>query len=73
MPVPKEHPSGQRPNDEGDATTAIPTPPLDEKDPDVATKEPNARGNDTDGGDRPRQRRGGGLSAQDLLRREGRI
>jgi len=76
MPVPKKHPSGradQRPDDEDDATTAIPTGPRDEKDTDVATQKLNARGNDTEGGDRPRQRRGGGLSAADLLRREGRI
>jgi trehalose monomycolate/heme transporter len=76
MPVPKEHPSGRRPKDEGlegEATTAIPTPPRDEKDPDVATQKPNPRGQATDGRDRPRQRRGGGLTAQDLLRREGRI
>jgi trehalose monomycolate/heme transporter len=76
MQVPKEHPAGQRPKDEDledQATTAIPTPPRDEKDPDVATQKLNARGKDTDGGERPRQRRGGGLSAQDLLRREGRI
>jgi len=74
--VPNEHPSGQRPKDEDledQATTAIPTPPRDEKDPDVATQKLNARGKNTDGGDRTRQRRGGGLSAQDLLRREGRI
>jgi trehalose monomycolate/heme transporter len=76
MPIPKDPPSAQRPKDEDredQATTAIPTGPRDEKDPDVATNKLNARGNDTDGGDRPRQRRGGGLSAQDLLRREGRI
>jgi RND superfamily putative drug exporter len=73
MPVPKDHPSGPRPTDEDDATTAIPTPPRDEKDPDVATRKVNARGNDADNGDRTRKRRGGGLSAQDLLRREGRI
>jgi trehalose monomycolate/heme transporter len=73
MPVPRERPSGQRPTGEDEATTAIPTPPREEKDPDVATQKLNARGNDADGGDRTRQRRGGGLSAQDLLRREGRI
>ncbi|MGB6206417.1 MAG: hypothetical protein WBF82_05500, partial [Mycobacterium sp.] len=65
-------PSGQRPTDEDDATTAIPTPPREEKDPDVATQKLNAPGKDADNGDRTR-RRGGGLSAQDLLRREGRI
>jgi trehalose monomycolate/heme transporter len=73
MPVPTEHPAGQRPNAEDDATTAIPTPPRGDKDPDVATKKLNDRGKDAEGGDRTRQRRGGGLSAQDLLRREGRI
>jgi trehalose monomycolate/heme transporter len=76
IPVPTEHPAGQRPNDEDQddqATTAIPTGPRDEKDPDVATQKLNARGNDAEGGNRTRQRRGGGLSAQDLLRREGRI
>jgi RND superfamily putative drug exporter len=73
MPVPTEHPAGQRPNAEDDATTAIPTPPRDEKDPDVATQKLNAHGKESEGRDRTRQRRGGGLSAQDLLRREGRI
>jgi len=71
MPVPGQRSPGQRPDDEGDATTDIPTGPRDEKNPDVATQKLNARGNDA--GDRPHQRRGGGLSAQDLLRREGRI
>ncbi len=73
MPIPTEHPAGQRPDAEDDATTAIPTAPRDEKDPDVATQKLNAHGKDAEGGDRTRQRRGGGLSAQDLLRREGRI
>ena len=73
MPIPTEHPAGQRPDAEDDATTAIPTAPRDEKDPDVATQKLNARGKDGEGGERTRQRRGGGLSAQDLLRREGRI
>jgi trehalose monomycolate/heme transporter len=79
MPVPTERPAGQRPNNESAenaedaATTAIPTPPREDKDPDVATQKLNARGKDVEGGDRTRQRRGGGLSAADLLRREGRI
>jgi trehalose monomycolate/heme transporter len=75
IPVGGQHSSSQRPDGEDledQATTAIPTPAREE-DPDVATQKLNARGNDNDGGDRPRQRRGGGLSAQDLLRREGRI
>ena len=75
MPAGGQHSSAQRPAGEDleDQTTAIPTPPQEEQDPDVATQKLNARGTETDGGDRPRQRRGGGLSAQDLLRREGRI
>jgi RND superfamily putative drug exporter len=73
IPVPGQRVSNQRPTGEDDATTAIPTPPRDEQDPEVATQKLNARGKDADNGDRSRQRRGGGLSAQDLLRREGRI
>jgi RND superfamily putative drug exporter len=76
MPVPTERPAGQRPKNEDvedQATTAIPTPPREDKDPDVATQKLNARGKDGEGSDRTRQRRGGGLSAADLLRREGRI
>jgi RND superfamily putative drug exporter len=73
MPAAGQRPSAQRPPAEDDATTAIPTPSREEQDPDVATKKLNARGKDADNGDRSRQRRGGGLSAQDLLRREGRI
>jgi trehalose monomycolate/heme transporter len=76
MPVPTERPAGQRPENEDvedQATTAIPTPPREDKDPDVATQKLNARGKDVEGSDRTRQRRGGGLSAADLLRREGRI
>jgi trehalose monomycolate/heme transporter len=75
MPAPTERP-GQRPNDEDledPATTAIPTGPRDKQDPDVATQKLNTRDKDADDGDRSRPRRGGGLSAQDLLRREGRI
>jgi hypothetical protein len=70
MPVPSERSAGQQPPAEDDATTAIPTGPREQKDPDVATQKLNARANDAN---QPRQRRGGGLSAQDLLRREGRI
>ena len=76
MPVPTERPAGQQPEDEDveeQATTAIPTPPREDKDPDVATQKLNARGKDVEASDRTRQRRGGGLSAADLLRREGRI
>jgi trehalose monomycolate/heme transporter len=73
MPLPGQRPSGQRPAGEDDATTAIPTSPREENDPDAATQKLNARGKGAGNGDRTRQRRGGGLSAQDLLRREGRI
>ncbi len=73
MPIPRENPSGEQSTDDDDATTAIPTGPREEKDPDVATQKLNARGNEADSRHRTRQRRGGGLSAQDLLRREGRI
>jgi RND superfamily putative drug exporter len=47
-----------------DATTAIPTPP--KQDPE-STEKINTRDDDEP------KRRGGGLSAQDLLRREGRL
>jgi trehalose monomycolate/heme transporter len=69
LQIPREPSSGQPPAEPEDKTTAIPTPPRDNKDPEVATEKMNARGEN----DRPRPRRGGGLSAQDLLRREGRI
>ncbi len=66
MQIPREQPSAQQPGEPEDATTAIPTPPRDEKDSDTATEKLNARG------ENPPRRRGGGLSAADLLRREGR-
>lgn len=65
---PRDKPSGPPPSDAPeDATTAIPTPPREDKDTETATEKMNAPG------EQPRPRRGGGLSAQDLLRREGRI
>ncbi|WP_197383034.1 MMPL family transporter [Mycolicibacterium mengxianglii] len=62
--------SGSAPVDEPDetATRAIPVA-KPAKDSDAATEKLNARG---DADDKSRQRRGGGVSAQDLLRREGR-
>jgi trehalose monomycolate/heme transporter len=69
LQIPREQSSGKPPAEPEDATTAIPTGPRDDKDPQVATEKMNARGDDPD---RPR-RRGGGLSAADLLRREGRM
>jgi hypothetical protein len=70
MPIPRDQPLRQPPTEPEDATTAIPTAPRDDKDPETATEKMNARGETPD---RPRQRRGGGLSAADLLRREGRM
>jgi uncharacterized membrane protein YdfJ with MMPL/SSD domain len=70
LQIPREQPSGPPPAEPADATAAIPTPPRENKDPEVATEKMNARG---DNPDRPRPRRGGGLSAADLLRREGRM
>jgi trehalose monomycolate/heme transporter len=65
---PRDKPSAPPANEPPeDATTAIPTPPREDKDADTATEKMNARG------DQPRPRRGGGLSAADLLRREGRM
>jgi trehalose monomycolate/heme transporter len=73
-PVPREFPAGQPPAGEDDSTTAIPTGSRSASDPDVATEKLNDRGGRNGANtDRTRQRRGGGLSAQDLLRREGRF
>jgi trehalose monomycolate/heme transporter len=70
LQIPRDQLPGQSPDapaEPADATTAIPTPPRENKDPDTATEKLNARGED------PPRRRGGGLSAADLLRREGRM
>jgi RND superfamily putative drug exporter len=64
---PRDKPPGPPPTEPEDATTAMPTAPREDKDSDPATEKLNAAG------EKPRPRRGGGLSAQDLLRREGRI
>ncbi len=53
-----------------DETRAIPVSRPDQGDSEVATEKLNSRGK-KEGEDRPR--RGGGVSAQDLLRREGRL
>jgi hypothetical protein len=73
MPTPGNPPQGWGPRREAgegrpapqnpDATTAIPTPR--QKDPDTTEKLNTPE-------EEERKRRGGGLSAQDLLRREGR-
>lgn len=72
IPVP-----GPRSDDASDAaepTTALPKMRPEGNDPNAATDQANARGQG-ENGDPTRQRRrsGGGLSAQDLLRREGRL
>ncbi|WP_156670072.1 MMPL family transporter, partial [Mycobacterium sp. E3305] len=55
--------------DAAEPTTAFPRPEGD--DSDAATEKMNSRGDNGDA--RQRRRSGGGLSAQDLLRREGRL
>ena len=64
--IPVQQPGGGGKNAPGDATTAIPV--QRPQDPD-ATEKINTKDKDDD----RRQRRGGGVSAQDLLRREGRL
>ncbi|ORC02576.1 hypothetical protein B1T48_16275 [Mycobacterium persicum] len=72
MPIP-----GSRPGetDSADATAKLPVQRPEDSDSDAATEQLNARGAQGDNGaDGTRRRRGaGGLSAQDLLRREGRL
>src|ERR1700742_51077 len=67
LQIPRDQSSGEPPAEPGDATTAIPTPPRENKDPETATEKLNARG------ENPPRRRRRGLSAADLLRREGRM
>lgn len=72
IPVP-----GNRPDDNGDTaepTTALPKMRAEGNDPNAATEQVNAH-EQSENGDPARQRRraGGGLSAADLLRREGRL
>jgi trehalose monomycolate/heme transporter len=71
MPVPTNRDNNCDP---ADPTAALPVPRSESKDSEAATEKLNARGQG-DNGDksRPRRRAGGGLSAQDLLRREGRL
>jgi RND superfamily putative drug exporter len=71
MPVPTNRDNN---SDPADPTAALPVMRPDANDPDAATEKLNSPGH-ADNGDnsRPRRRGGGGLSAQDLLRREGRF
>jgi len=73
MPIPTNR-SDEDKDDPADPTTALPTVRSEENDSEAATEKLNARGQG-ENGDPARQRRraGGGLSAQDLLRREGRL
>ncbi len=73
MPVPTNRSDDDR-NDPADPTTALPVMRSEGNDSEAATEKLNARGQ-SENGDPVRQRRrtGGGLSAQDLLRREGRL
>jgi RND superfamily putative drug exporter len=70
MPVPTSRSDDDK-ADPADPTAALPVMGSDANDSDAATEKLNARGQ-SDNGDR-RRRGGGGLSAQDLLRREGRL
>jgi trehalose monomycolate/heme transporter len=79
MPVPTNHSdhsddNKNEPAEPADPTAALPVMRSDADDSEAATKKLNAQGQ-SDNGDKSRQRRraGGGLSAQDLLRREGRL
>jgi RND superfamily putative drug exporter len=61
---------GPNPDDSDDSTTAMPAAPREADTADVATEKFNAH--DTDA-EKAGQHGGGGLSARDLLRREGRL
>ncbi|WP_244168720.1 hypothetical protein, partial [Mycobacterium malmoense] len=71
IPVP-----GTRSDDAGDPaepTTAFPSMRSEQDDSDAATEKLNSRAQADNGDARQRRRSAGGLSAQDLLRREGRL
>jgi RND superfamily putative drug exporter len=75
MPIPTR--AGENNNDPAEPTTALPVMRSGGDESDTATEQLNARGQG-ENGDNPRQRRragggGSGVSAQDLLRREGRL
>jgi RND superfamily putative drug exporter len=71
MPVPPQRAGDQTPADSAE-TTALPAQ-QNRNDSDSATQKLNTQGHPGNGSGKPRPRRGGGLSAQDLLRREGRF
>ena len=71
MPVPANR---EHNNEPADPTNALPVMRPEAEDSDAATEKLNARDHGDNGDNsRPRRRGGGGLSAQDLLRREGRL
>ncbi|ORA70777.1 hypothetical protein BST25_18525 [Mycobacterium heidelbergense] len=74
MPIPTNRSGVEGKSDQVDPTAALPVMRADADDTEAATEQLNARGQGGhgDNGDR-RRRGGGGLSAQDLLRREGRL
>jgi trehalose monomycolate/heme transporter len=80
MSVPANHP-GDNAGDPAEPTNALPIMRSENNDSEAATEKLNSRGQDhghhdhNGGADNARQRRriGGALSAQDLLRREGRL
>lgn len=77
IPIPANR-SSDTASDPADTTKALPISrphASPGSDSDAATEQINAHGNGENGTDktRPRRRVGGGLSAQDLLRREGRL
>ncbi|ORW55286.1 hypothetical protein AWC20_18430 [Mycobacterium parmense] len=74
MPVPGSKQPDDNGGDPADPTAAFPARRPGGGDSEAATEKMNAPAQGDNGGD-PRQRRraGGGLSAQDLLRREGRL
>ena len=70
--IPAVRPNGGHSEDAA-ATTAIPVANPRAKDTEAATEKLNSRPDATEGDDKPTRRGGGGVSAQDLLRREGRL
>jgi RND superfamily putative drug exporter len=79
IPVPTNHPDDNK-NDPADPTSGLPVMRSDANDSEAATEKLKARGQSEhgDNGDNSRQRRragggGAGVSAQELLRREGRL
>jgi trehalose monomycolate/heme transporter len=70
MPVPTNRENN---SDPADPTAGLPVMRPEGDDSDAATEKLNSRGQGDNGDNSRPRRRGGGLSAQDLLRREGRL